>query len=138
MSEEDRTRVVHKTLVFPVVWGPDDLDYSMLIWHLWEFIPDLCEQIAIAWTEFKVPTGVKLLFEDDDGNGNGNDEPVPLYRVAITAWELNVREGPGIGYPIHFTIMKDEVWPIYEEKDEWGRIEPFVQRWISLYWTEKL
>lgn len=59
----------------------------------------------------------------------------PLYKVMVTASVLNVRQGAGTAYPIITGIGQGTIKDVYEESDNWGRIDI---GWICLDYTVKV
>lgn len=59
------------------------------------------------------------------------------YLVKVTADELNVRKGPGVGYKINTVIKKNEVYTIVEEQNGWGKLKSGAG-WINLKYTKKV
>lgn len=57
--------------------------------------------------------------------------------VTVTASALNVRRGPGTGYPVAMTIPKGGAYTIVEERQGWGRLKSGAG-WISLQYTKKI
>ncbi len=72
---------------------------------------------------------------------NGEEEPVtppapatPLFKAKCVAYALNVRKGPSVNYPSTGRYLtKDEVVNVYEVQNNWYRIEPDQQAWVSGY-----
>lgn len=46
----------------------------------------------------------------------------PLYRIQITCNAQRVRSGPGVQYPSFKLVYRNTALPVYEERDNWGRI----------------
>lgn len=67
-----------------------------------------------------------------DENGS-NFEP---YIVRIVADVLNVRSGPGTGYPVRTTVRRGEAYTIVEVRGGWGRLKSGAG-WIALEYTQK-
>lgn len=59
------------------------------------------------------------------------------YLARITANELNVRMGAGIGYKIATTVKKGEIYTIVDEYKGWGKLKSGAG-WISLAHTERV
>lgn len=58
--------------------------------------------------------------------------------VRITAHSgLNVRKGPGTGYPIVMSLAYGGAYTIMEERDGWGRLKSGIG-WICLQYTERV
>lgn len=63
--------------------------------------------------------------------------PATGYLVRVTANELNVRMGAGVGYKIATTVKKGEAFTIVEEYKGWGKLKSGAG-WISLKYTERV
>lgn len=65
-----------------------------------------------------------------------------LFQAKFIRWRLNVREGPGTGYPINGYLKQDDIVNVYEEKYGWYRInqDQVNQKWCSgdSYYMQKL
>ena len=60
-------------------------------------------------------------------------QPVPQpasKSMKVTAWRLNVRQGPGISYPVVSVLEQGKIVQVVEEKAGWGRLGE--GRWSSL------
>jgi len=57
------------------------------------------------------------------------------YEVKVTADILNIRSGPGSGYPVTGKIKDKGAYTIVEEKDGWGKLKSGTG-WISLSYTQ--
>jgi hypothetical protein len=53
----------------------------------------------------------------------------PAYEV--TTYGLNVRSGIGISFPVIKVLQKGTVVNVFEEKNNWCRIHPSEQQWVS-------
>lgn len=75
--------------------------------------------------------------EEDSGKDDGSMIP---YLVTTACDVLNIRTGPGTGYPVVNRISeaagRKNRYTIVEEKDGWGRLKSGAG-WISLAYTEK-
>ena len=66
-------------------------------------------------------------------NLDDQTRPVPQpagKSMKVTAWRLNVRQGPGISYPVVSVLERGQIVQVVEEKDGWGRHGE--GRWSSL------
>lgn len=63
--------------------------------------------------------------------------PATGYKVMVTADELNVRKGAGVGYKIVTSIKKNEVFTIIQEFKGWGLLKSKAG-WINLKYTQKV
>lgn len=73
-----------------------------------------------------------------DWPGQAEQEPTPIevIRTGVVAVDvLNVRAGPGLGYPIMAILKRgDKVAPVaLREMEVWGMLEP--GRWVALSWA---
>ena len=59
------------------------------------------------------------------------------YVVVVTADELNVRSGAGIGYKVNTVVKKGEAFTIVKELKGWGKLKSDAG-WISLKYTRRL
>lgn len=69
--------------------------------------------------------------------GSGTVYPVLRYAV-VTADQLNVRTGPGAGFPKaerRETLMRGSVIRIYAEQDDWLKISGSADHWVSGRYT---
>lgn len=68
-------------------------------------------------------------------------EPFAPYLARIVAGELNVRQGPGVSYPVATTVKRGEVYTIVAEQyngaTAWGKLKSGAG-WISLRYTDRL
>lgn len=60
----------------------------------------------------------------------------PLYAAAVTANILNVRQGPGLTYPVLRQIRQGDRVNVYEVRPGWARISP--TEWVSTLWIVKV
>ena len=63
--------------------------------------------------------------------------PTTGYLVRVTADELNVRTGVGVGFKIATVIKKNQVFTIVDECQGWGKLKSGVG-WINLKYTERV
>lgn len=63
--------------------------------------------------------------------------PATGYIVRVTANELNVRAGAGVGYRINTVVKKGEAFTIVKEYKGWGKLKSDAG-WINLKYTEKV
>lgn len=56
-------------------------------------------------------------------------------KVKVTADRLNIRSGPNTSYSIVGLAKKGEIYEIYKEQDDWGKID---KGWVSLNYIEKI
>ncbi len=74
-----------------------------------------------------------------DSNGKNDGSMIP-FLVTTTCEVLNIRTGPGTGYPVAGQISevvgKKNKYTVVEEKDGWGRLKSGAG-WISLAYAEK-
>ena len=63
--------------------------------------------------------------------------PSKTFIVRITADELNVREGPGMNFPVAMTVRRGEAFTIIQTAGDWGFLKSGVG-WINLNYTQKL
>jgi hypothetical protein len=59
------------------------------------------------------------------------------YKVQITTSALNARKGPSTDYKINYTLKKNDVETIIQEKNNWGKLES-GKGWIGLKYTKKI
>ena len=59
------------------------------------------------------------------------------YMVRVTANELNVRKGAGVGYKVVTVVKKGEAFTIVDERNGWGKLKS-GRGWIKLSYTEKV
>lgn len=61
-------------------------------------------------------------------------------KLKITATSLNVRQGPGLSYPIAGSVRKGEQYPILKESGDWIKISlgRGKEGWVAEWFTEKL
>ena len=59
------------------------------------------------------------------------------YKVKILHSALNIRQGPGMNYPIVGVIRDRGVYTIVETKSTWGKLKS-GKGWISLGYCQKL
>ncbi|CAM3936571.1 SH3 domain-containing protein [Mesobacillus thioparans] len=59
--------------------------------------------------------------------------------VSITATSLNVRNGPGLSYPVTGSVKKGEKFPIVKEEGEWIQISLGGSKkgWVAQWFTAK-
>ena len=59
------------------------------------------------------------------------------YLVVVTADELNVRKGAGVGFPVVTSVKKGEVYTIVDECNGWGKLKSGVG-WFNLKYTKRV
>ena len=59
------------------------------------------------------------------------------YKVRVTADELNIRDGAGVGYKINGVIDDEGVYTIIKQKGNWGLLKS-EKGWICLDYTKKI
>jgi len=85
------------------------------------------------------------VYEEQNGWGRiGENRWTHLYYIApilgsgiCKAWYLYVREGPGTNYKDVGYITNGTRVEIYKRENNWGRIHPSQERWVSLNWIEE-
>ena len=61
-----------------------------------------------------------------------------IYKARVTAHALWVRAGASTNYGKVGCLRENTIVQIYEQKKGWGRIDPKLNKWISLKYTAKL
>ncbi|MBW4651750.1 MAG: SH3 domain-containing protein [Kaiparowitsia implicata GSE-PSE-MK54-09C] len=71
------------------------------------------------------------------GGGGGGGGAIGNALVSTGGSPLNVRSGPGVGFPITGDIASGERIEIVETAGGWGRLSPFTSNggWVSLDWV---
>lgn len=64
-------------------------------------------------------------------------KPASGYVVRITADNLNVRAGAGVGYRINTVVKKGEAFTIVDELNGWGKLKSGAG-WINLGYTKRV
>lgn len=93
-----------------------------------------------GWGRLKSGVGwISLAYTRKEGE-TVRDPAVTSYLVTTTCDALNIRTGPGTGYPVAGKISeadgKKNRYTIVEEKDGWGRLKSGAG-WIKLSYTRK-
>lgn len=93
-----------------------------------------------GWGRLKSGAGwISLAYTDKEGETVQFPAFIP-YLIMTTCDVLNIRTGPGIGYPVAGQISeatgRKNKYTIVEEKDGWGRLKSGAG-WIKLSYTSK-
>ena len=93
--------------------------------------------IQNGWGKLKSGVGwINLSYTQRVSNASAST-PSSSHLVKVTAYSLNVRKGPGVGYAITGSVKKGDVFTIVETQNGWGKLKSGAG-WISLGYTEKL
>ena len=90
-----------------------------------------------GWGKLKSGVGwINLSYTQRVSNAPAST-PSSSQLVKVTAYSLNVRKGPGVGYAVTGSVKKGDVFTIVETQNGWGKLKSGAG-WISLGYTQKL
>ena len=90
-----------------------------------------------GWGKLKSGAGwINLSYTQRVSNTTAST-PSSSQLVKVTAYSLNVRKGPGVGYAVTGSVKKGDVFTIVETQNGWGKLKSGAG-WISLGYTQKL